>query len=105
MYVRMMTGECWIVDGRKSGRWKNVEEKEDLIEVEGASGSVLRMYESPIQNGMLSFDVSEGKRVGSEVLTTCQIRPSRRSSERTSALSDKPRAVDSSLLVARTLLR
>ena len=44
----------------------------------------------------LSFDVSEGKRVGSEVLTTCHIQPSRRSSVRTSGLSDKPRAVDSS---------
>ena len=55
MYVRIVTAGCWIMGGRKSGRWKNVEETVDLIEVEGASGSVLRMYESLIRNGMFKF--------------------------------------------------
>lgn len=46
----MLTGRWWMAGGRKSGRWKRIEEKKRSIYIVGASIEVLTEYESCIQS-------------------------------------------------------
>ena len=46
-----------------------VEEKVDLIEIDGASGSVLRGYDTCMRNDVSNLEVSGEMCVGIEVLT------------------------------------